>query len=265
MADTTATFDAAAAQRLDQLYSTGDVVVQRARTREALAVQTGEHVLDVGCGPGFLVCELAGDVGPAGHVTGVDTSDAMLSVARDRAGDLRLAARTSFLKGDAVALPTDDGAMDAAVTTQVLEYVPAVETALSELRRVLRSGGRLAILDTDWRSCVWHTSDRERTARILRAWEGHFAHPQLPVYLSRLLPEAGFEQPSVQIVPIVNAALSADTYSAGMLEPIARWTSRRGGVDPDDAEAWRADVRAQADRGTYFFSLCRYLFTTRAR
>jgi SAM-dependent methyltransferase len=243
MADTTATFDAAAAQRLDQLYSTGDVVVQRVRTREALAVQTGEHILDVGCGPGFLVCELAGDVGPAGHVTGVDTSEAMLSVARDRAGDLGLAARTSFLEGDAVALPTDDGAM----------------------RRVLRSGGRLAILDTDWRSCVWHASDRERTARILRAWEGHFAHPQLPVHLSRLLPEAGFEQPSVRIVPIVNAALSADTYSAGMLEQIARWTSRRGGVDPDDAEAWRADVRAQADRGTYFFSLCRYLFTTRAR
>ena len=259
-----AQFDAAAVERLNTLYSSSDVLVQRERTRAVLDVRPGERVLDVGCGPGFLACELADEVGSDGHVTGVDTSPDMLDVARARGRDLGLAGRITFCEGDAVALPLDDAGLDAAATTQVLEYVPAIETALGELRRVLRPGGRLAILDTDWRSCVWHADDRQRTARVLEAWQGHFTHPHLPAHLSRLLTEAGFEPPSVQAVPIVNTALTDDTFSAGMLDYVTAWTSRRAGMDRAEVEAWRADVRAQAGRGTYFFSLCRYLFDTRS-
>lgn len=257
-----AVFDAAAARQLNRVYSTPDIVTQREQTRAVLAAGPGERIVDVGCGPGFLACELAAEVGPSGHVTAVDASPDMLSVARDRAGDLDLTGRITFLEGDAVALPLDNAGMDAAVATQVLEYVPAIETALAELRRVLRPGGRLAIVDTDWRSCVWQADDRERTERVLRAWEARFAHPQLPVHLSRLLPHAGFEPPSVQALTIVNVVRSPDTFSAGMLDLIPEWTARRGGLDPAETEAWRADVEAQAERGTYFFSVCRYLVTT---
>src|SRR3981081_2280046 len=54
--------------------------------------------------------------------------------------------------GDAVVLPFPDGSFDAAVSTQVYEYVADMPRALAELRRVLRPGGRAVVLDTDWDS-----------------------------------------------------------------------------------------------------------------
>jgi ubiquinone/menaquinone biosynthesis C-methylase UbiE len=61
--------------------------------------------------------------------------------------------------GDVAALPYVDQTFDAAVCTQVYEYVPDVDRALAELRRVLTPGGRAVIVDTDWESCVWNSSD----------------------------------------------------------------------------------------------------------
>ncbi|MFD1649112.1 methyltransferase domain-containing protein [Pseudonocardia alaniniphila] len=102
-----------------------------------LAPQPGERVLDIGSGPGHLLVPIAEAVGPTGAAHGVDPSPAMNALA---------AARTDGMPwvriddGDAVALPYADGVFDAAVSTQVYEYVAEIAVALGELRRVLRSG-----------------------------------------------------------------------------------------------------------------------------
>lgn len=257
-----ATFDEKTARRLDRLYGTGDVVEQRTRTRVALAPRAGDHVVDVGCGPGHLACELAEAVGESGLVTAVDTSEDMLAIAEARAERDGVAARMRVLHGDAVRLPLPDAAVDAAVSVQVMEFVPDVVAGLRELRRVLSPGGRLVLVDTDWRSCVWHTDDRERTERVLRAWEAFPAHPHLPERLPRLLRETGFAAPTIDIVPIINVDVSVDTYSLGMARTIAQFAASNG-LPAEEADAWERDVRRQGERGTYFFSLCRYLFSTR--
>ncbi len=259
-----ATFDAATAHRLDRLYGTQDVVAQRALTREALAPRVGEHVMDLGCGPGHLACELADDVGGSGRVTAIDSSEDMLVIVRDRAQRTGVGALVHTLHGDAVRLPLADASLDAAVSVQVLEFVPDVAAGLRELRRVLAPEGRLVLVDTDWRSCVWHSDDRERTDRVLRAWESFPVHPHLPSHLSSLLQANGFGAPDVEIVPIVNTDTSVDTYSLGMVRTIARHAAANG-IPAGEAEEWERDVRGQIERGTYFFSLCRYLFRTRAR
>ena len=58
---------------------------------------------------------------------------------------------------------------------------------------MLRPGGRLLVLDTDWDSIVWHSSDRERMERVLAAWNEHLADPYLPRRLPGLLRAAGLE------------------------------------------------------------------------
>lgn len=257
-----ATFDADTARRLDRLYGTADVVAQRKRTREVLAPVAGEHVVDVGCGPGHLACDLAGFIGESGRVTAIDASDDMLALAEARAHDEGMAGRMRFMQADAVGLPLPDDSVDAAVSVQVLEFVTDVARALSELRRVVSPAGRLVIVDTDWRSCVWHSDDRDRTDRVLRAWETFPVHPHLPTALPRLLRAAGFAAPAVEVVAIVNTDVSVDTYSLGMLRTISSFAARNG-VPADEADAWERDIRRQAERGTYFFSLCRYLFSTR--
>jgi ubiquinone/menaquinone biosynthesis C-methylase UbiE len=98
--------------------------------------------LDVGCGTGFLALELAA----RGHrVTGVDFAPAMIAQARDKAAAQGLPIR--FEEADAEALPFPAGSFDLVVSRHLLWTLPHPEMAIDEWIRVLRPGGRLAVID----------------------------------------------------------------------------------------------------------------------
>lgn len=261
--ETAATFDEAAATRLRRTYGTPTVVEQRRRTRARLAAQPGEKLLDLGCGPGLLAVELAEEVGPEGAVIALDPSAPMRAVTEDEVRRRDLADRVLVTDGDATALPLERGELDGAVVIQVLEHVGDVAAALTELHRVLRPGGRLVVVDTDWRSCVWHAADPERAERVIAAWRSHYAHPQLPVELEAALVRAGFVGITIEPLPLLEHRTDVDTFSLGMVGTIAAYVAEHPAVGAQDADAWRQDVRDRASDGTYFFGLCRYLFTAR--
>ncbi|MDT5235789.1 MAG: hypothetical protein QOF47_1776, partial [Mycobacterium sp.] len=102
--------------QLEVLYNRRDVVRRRRLVREAVAAQPGEHVLDVGCGPGFYVQELLDEVGVVGSVTGVDASRAMLTVPAKRVDGHD---NVAFYEAEATTLPVPDGEFDAAVSEQL--------------------------------------------------------------------------------------------------------------------------------------------------
>ncbi len=81
---------------------------------------SGDRVLDVGCGPGFYCLELSEIVGSSGSVVGVDSSPAMLHLARARCAGRE---NVELLEGEATALPVESGTFDGAICVQVLEYV----------------------------------------------------------------------------------------------------------------------------------------------
>ena len=245
---------------LERAYSTPDVVEQRACIRAKLVARRGEHGLDVGCGPGFLVCEIARAVGPPGRSVGVDVSAEMVAAATERARRSALAERTEFAQGDATELCFSTQSFDFVTAIQVYEYVADVPRALAEAHRVLKPGGRLVVMDSDWDSSVWRVDDRERAGRVLKAWEAHFVHPRLPAELPGLLARAGFALVSTSVVPLLNLHLEENTYSHGMIDVVARFVSRKAGIPGDVAQAWADDVRSQEAKGRYFFSLSRFLF-----
>jgi arsenite methyltransferase len=238
-------FDEETARQVERVYLTPDVVEQRRLTREALAVQAGEKVLDIGSGPGLLAAELADE---GADVLGVDPSESMLAMARARE-----IPRAAFEPGDALSLPVADASFDAAVSTQVLEYVEDVAGALREAHRVLRPGGRLLVLDTDWDSIVWHTADLDRMRRVLAAWDAHLADPHLPRQLPGLLRGAGFTLTRTAVLPILNHPYDPETYSVGLIPVIATFV--------DDA-AWADELTSLGE--DYFFSINRYLFLATA-
>jgi len=250
-------FDESASRAVEAAYTTPDLVKQRARVLNLLAPCAGERVLDIGCGPGFLVHDLAGAVGATGHTTGLDNSASMLALALHRC---RALANAHFANGDALSLPFDDDAFDAAVVTQVYEYVPDIEKALGELRRVVRPGGRALILDTDWSSIVWRSSDDARSQRILAAWDEHLADPHLPRTLAPRLRAAGFADIRVEIIPMLTVGRPGNTFSEGLVGFIEKFVPGRAGVTPEETAAWAADLRALGERNEYFFSLNRYVF-----
>src|SRR5919108_50247 len=83
-------------------------------------------------------------------------------------------------EGSATVIPAPDETIDIAASTQVLEYVPDVDAALAEIRRVLRPGGRLLVLDSDWDALVTNADDAARQSAIFAAWRAHAAHQCLP-------------------------------------------------------------------------------------
>jgi arsenite methyltransferase len=251
-------FDEEKSRLVEAVYATPDVVAQRRAVLESLALRPGERVLDVGSGPGFLAAEMAAAVGESGAVCGIDISDDMLALAKSRVAAPDAAAM-EFRPGSATEIPYPDGSFDVAVSTQVLEYVPDIPGALAELRRVLRPGGRVLLLDTDWDSIVWHSGDPERMRRVLAAFDEHLADPYLPRTLWASLRAAGFAVTATTTVPMLNVGYAEATFSAGILRLVADFVTARGTVPAAEVEAWAADLRGLGP--DYFFSLNRYLFS----
>lgn len=250
-------FDAEAARQVEAVYLTADVVNQRQEVLRLLALTSGEAVLDIGSGPGLLATDVARAVGPTGRVCGIDISDSMLTLARGRAAPAG-SAPVEYRHGGVDAVPYPDGSFDAAVCTQVLEYVADIPAALAEVLRVLRPGGRLLVLDTDWDSIVWHSTDPDRMRRILLTYEQHVADPFLPRTLSRQLRHAGFDVAPPQVLPLLNVGYETDTFSSREIPIVARFVAGRDGWTTADVDAWAEDLRALGP--DYFFSLNRYVF-----
>lgn len=112
----------------------------------ALELPAGSRGLDAGCGVGLQCIQLAEEVGPAGHVTGLDISAEMLGDGREMVKDTGLAERISFREGDVAALPFDENTFDWVWSVDCVGYGPwDTEKLLKELVRVLKPGGTVAI------------------------------------------------------------------------------------------------------------------------
>jgi len=165
---------------------------------DAAAVRIGHTVLDVACGTGVVAVAAAERVGPSGAVTGVDINPGMLAVAA--AG----APRVRWAQADAARLPFPDGGFDRVLCQAGLQFVPDRLGALREMRRVLRPGGRVALLV--WRA-LHHCPGFAALADALQAVVGPdaaavmrapFVFGDDPRPLATLLESAGFRDVDVQ-------------------------------------------------------------------
>ncbi len=251
-------YDEENARKTDRAYSTPDVARQRLRTLELLQLRAGETVLDVGCGSGLLVEEMATLVGDNGRVVGIDNSADMLSLAQQRCAGL---SQVEFNQANAEQLTQADAYFDAAACVQVLLYVSDVLAALSEIYRVLKPGGRAVVIETDWRGTVLNSCDDTLTRRMLAAWDEAVSSPNLPVRMGPLLREQKFSAVRVDALPIVNTSHTSGSWSISMLEQFAEYAMKQGTVSDSEKDEWLADQQRRGADGSYFFCVNRFIFT----
>jgi ubiquinone/menaquinone biosynthesis C-methylase UbiE len=155
-----------------------------------LALREGERALEIGYGTGHAIVSMARSVGPGGRVYGIDISGAMRAIAADRAHREGVGGWVALRQGDAAALPFPDGSMDAVFISFTLELfdTPEIPAVLAECRRVLRPGGRIAVVAM---------LAKERPGLMLRLYQwAHNAFPAAvdcrPIYPGESLRGAGF-------------------------------------------------------------------------
>lgn len=233
------------------LAQSHDMNRRRSRVLEALAPAPGEQIIEVGCGGGLLLLELGRAVAPDGSVLGVDVSeDQVAAAARVCVGVANVQAEIA----SATALNAEDGRFDASVSTQVLEYIDDVGTALAELARVTRAGGRFVNVATNWDSLFVAGGDVELTKRVVGAWGRHAPHLNLPVALPNQLSRAGFTSVLQTPLPLANRTFNRSAWGFGIANLMAAFAVSVGDVDDQSSTRWLTSLEEAGRRGDLFIS-----------
>ncbi len=203
--------------RMNRVMTAGLDRTWRRRAADRAEVGPGDRALDLCCGTGDLSIELADRVGPTGEVVGADFSEPMLELAREKAPPDEQEV-VSFVNADALELPFPDDSFDALTIAFGARNLADLGRGLSEMKRVLKPGGRLVIL--------------EITQPGRQPLKGFFA-----LWFDRIVPQIGkvagdsaaysYLPSSVRSFP--DAGTLADRMVEAGFERV-RWTVMAGGI-----------------------------------
>ncbi|TDD62614.1 methyltransferase domain-containing protein [Actinomadura darangshiensis] len=246
----------------DRLGDQADALA--ALLHDGTAYPEGSRVLEVGCGVGAQTVHLVAR-SPGAHLTAVDVSAASLDQARARVAASRPGADVRWREADLHDLPFSDAAFDHLFVCFVLEHLPDPRAALAGLRRVLRPGGTLTVVEGDHGSAFFHPDSARARAAIahqvaLQAAAGGDA--LIGRRLRPLLTAAGYRRvtagPRTVYAdgdrPGLARAFTLGTFAA-MVESVRGDAVAAGLTTPADFDRGIADLRrtAAAD-GTFHYT-----------
>jgi len=160
----------------------------RAECNKRLNLVSADKVLDLGCGIGGATFPIADETGPAGFVAGIDISSAMVEVASLRA---RNRPELEFRVADACAIPYPDGFFDSARSERVFLYLPDRLGVIQEMKRVVKPGGRLCLIDTDFDSTAIYSKQPVLTRKMTSIVAARVPNPNSAREIPSLVRRAG--------------------------------------------------------------------------
>ncbi|WP_067691516.1 methyltransferase domain-containing protein [Nocardia jejuensis] len=235
---------------LDLQAEVAGVVRMREWVRDALAVREGDTALDIGSGTGSEVLALARLVGGTGRAVGVDPNPAMLALARERAREFT-EAPVDFIEGSAYALPLPDADIDVIRCERVYQHLDDPAQATAEIARVLRPGGRVALIDSDWSTAITHPGDPELIERLHQQMQSASPNRTSGRRLRGLLHSAGLVIDDIGSEALVWEPESImPMYTAGTERVVAA-----GLLTEAQREQLLGEMSRGIERGDYHFSV----------
>lgn len=244
--------------KLERMYTTPNAKELRQLVTDQLDLQAGEAVLSIGCGPGFELAALAEAVGERGHVHGIDIDEEALAVAEVRCGELP---QVTLEQGDATDLPIADASYDAAVTKQVYQFIDDIDAAMGELHRVLRPGGRAAVVEGDVDAQVIYSSNRTRTKRASEAVRDARPTPHLGSRLTSYLNDVGLTVEHIEPKPTLHTEIN-ERVAQG-IEARREILEADESFDQSEIEAWEQDLRDLDEAGEAFIFMPQFVYIAR--
>ncbi len=232
--------------------------LQELKRIERALVTRASSVLDVGCGFGLETERLARLVAPGQPVAGIDESAHFIAVAKQRAAEQKL--HIDYRAGLAEKLPYADASFDHVRAERLLIYLTDVEKALAEMKRVLKPGGVMAIIEPDFGTTTVNVSDRALTRRVM-AHEADHAVKQsdLPGKLLAMLPKFGLRDVVVNTrVVIFPQALGGEYFTS-----TGENAAKDGTISQAEFAAWQSEIAGLQKSGTLFGTVDYFLFTAK--
>lgn len=229
---------------------------------------SARHVLDLGCGDGTEVVQLAAHAPRDTRFVGLDRSPASIAGARRAAaGDARL---DFSILDVAAGLPFEAGAFDRVLSVNLLECVPDKDALVREVHRVLAPGGTLVFAHWDWDSVAIDADDKALVRKLVHAfadWKQAWmsdADGWMGRRLWRIFQRSGLFDGEVHPFVYTSTRYEPGTYGRDHIDVLSG-LARRGHATAREIRLLRAQVEDRARRDEYFFSLNMYVYVGRPR
>lgn len=232
---------------LEGMAATPEIGEVRRVADAALRPAPGQAILDAGCGAGEVARQLAAIAGPDGQVTAIDTSRTTIEHAEAHDGG----AGVQYQVADVMALPFDDGGFDAVRCERVLQHLADPDAGVAELTRVTRPGGRVCLIDTDWRSLASDGLPDDLVQAVTDALlnRGTLHHPTMGRTLRRRLVQAGLKDVSAQPVTLSFTEPARAAAILPMFNPLVPPEAR---MMPDDVrKPWFDAIETATTRNEF--------------
>jgi ubiquinone/menaquinone biosynthesis C-methylase UbiE len=238
---------------MDEAQKPAAVQASKRLMLERIALAPGDTVLEVGCGPGTDVFDMVELVGPAGRLVGLDTSEVMIAEARRRAKESHTP--ITFEVGDVQALPFPDGTFDVCRAERLLEHLVDAGRALTEMARVTRPGGRIAVFDFDWDTLIIDHPDKETTRTIVLSYSDSIQNGWIGRQLPRLFKEQHMKVLSIDPVQVFVHYALAELFLGSHLAVL----QANGTLSAGRAQQWWEYLQQADKHGTLLISFTAFI------
>jgi ubiquinone/menaquinone biosynthesis C-methylase UbiE len=229
---------------------------------DAMDIPPNARVLDMGCGTGLAARAIARGTGFGGTITGVDLSSYLVAAATRLGVEEGIGERLEFRTGDVRNLECSDNSFDTVVAHTLLSHVDDPLSVLKEAARVVRRGGTLGIFDGDYASLTFGHADPDKGKTYDEALIGALVtNPRVMRQLPRLFHAAGLEL--LACFPHVLSEAGAAEFWSSAIEAYRRLLTASKAMSEDEANAWAAALRADADAHVFFGSCNYYAYVGR--
>ena len=222
----------------------------KAHSWESLKIEPRQVVLDVACGTGSDLLQLAARY-PDTQFIGVDKSESFLAVAKERAGS---APNIEFLPGDAEQLPLGDRAVHAARIDRSLQHVESPAAVLKDMVRVTKIGGRIVACEPDWETFILFNGEFDDSRQIAGFFQRSIRNRFIGRELASLMNERGVEALRTH----VHAFWTADLKVADVIFDLRKVADQCADADliaREDADNWWTLSEQASQKGIFFAGL----------
>ena len=223
---------------------------RRQSVLNALDIQIGQKILDIGCGGGHLLEEIALSVGPTGKSFGLDPSETQITSAKDRCIQLK---NVEFLCQGAERINLPNNFFDSITSTQTLEYIENVDSVLVEAKRLLKSGGKFVNVSVLWDHFKFHGPENELNTLIHDAFRAHCFHQMLPMEMKSKLQNLGFYNIKNTELAFLITERNNNSPAKFTEDTIAKFALKEG-ISEDKVLDWRNQLALAEEQGHFGFT-----------